>query len=350
MKIGKMKLQNVEMMITPVSDYDILLSMDDLTRMGPVLGCQKNGIYFPKYKVRVHCNGNSTHQRSAMKMAQEIPDFPVMFPEIFVKELPEDMPPVRKILHRSTLKDPMKLLKTPTFKAPHALMPKFKAWIEKQLRVGILERSPVSGGASMFLEAKPDGRICPLVHLRFRNDNTVADHSQIPNQETILQAVARGKYRSKINLSDAYFQTRVHPDNVKYNTIRTPFGGFTSQVMMQGDMDAPATFVRVMENLFHDELGQFIWIYIDDIFIFSDSFEKHLEYVKHACRKLKENKFYANPKKSIFFAAKLDILGHMIEDKGIQPAPEKIRCIMDWTRPNNQKELQKFNGIVNYIS
>ena len=99
----------------------------------------------------------------------------------------------------------------------------------------------------MFLEAKPDGRIHPLVDPRSRNDNTVADHSQIPNQQTILQAVARGKYRSKIDLSDAYFQTRVHLDQIKYNTIKTPFGGFTSQVMMQGDMNAPATFVRVMD-------------------------------------------------------------------------------------------------------
>ena len=128
------------------------------------------------------------------------------------------------------------------------------------------------------------------------------------------------------------------------------FGGFTSQVMIQGDMNAPATFVRVMEDPFHDELGKFILIYIDDIFIFSDSFEKHIEHVEHACRKLSDNRFYANPKKSVFFAAKLDILGHMIDDKGIHLAPEKIRSIMDWTRPNNQKELQKFNGMVNYIS
>ena len=73
----------------------------------------------------------------------------------------------------------------------------------------------------MFLEAKPDSRIRPLVDLRFRNDNAVADHSQILNQQTILNAVAKGKYRSKIDLSDAYFPTRVHLDNVKYNTIKT---------------------------------------------------------------------------------------------------------------------------------
>ena len=328
-EIRKLKVRNVEMMITPVSDYDILLSMDDLTRMGAVIDCQKNSIYFPKYKVRVHCNGNSAYQRSAITKAQEAPDFLAMFREVFVKELPQDMPPVRKILHRITLKDPMKLLKTPTIKAPQALMPKFKAWIDKQRRAGILQRNPILGGASMFLEAKPDGRICPLVDLCFGNDNTVAEHSQIPNQQTILHAVAKGEYRSKIDLSDTYFQTRVHPDDVKYNTIKTSFGGFTSQVMMQGDMNAPATFIRVMEDLFHDELGKFIWIYIDDIFIFSNSFEEHIEHVQHACKKLKEHKFYANPKKSAFCAAKLDILGHMIDDKGIHPAPENIRNIMD---------------------
>ena len=202
----------------------------------------------------------------------------------------------------------------------------------------------------MFLEAKPDGRIRTLVDLRFRNENSIADHSQIPNQQTILHTVARGKYPSKIDLSDACFQTRVDPNDVKYNTIKTLYGGFTSQVMMEGDMNAPATLVRVMEALYHDELGKFIWIYIDDIFIFSNTFEEHIEQVKHTCRKLKDHKFYANPKKSVCFAAKLNILGHMIDDKDLHPAPEKIRNIMDWTRPNDQKELQRFNGMVNYIS
>ena len=117
-EIAKMKVRNVKRMITPVSDYDILLSMDDATRMGAVLDCPKNCISFPMYKIRVHCDGNSAHQRLAMTSAQEVPDFPAMFPEAFVKELPEDLPPVRKMLHRIILKDPTNLLKTPTFKAP----------------------------------------------------------------------------------------------------------------------------------------------------------------------------------------------------------------------------------------
>ena len=40
----------------------------------------------------------------------------------------------------------------------------------------------------------------------------------------------------------------------------------------------------------------------------------------------------------------------MIDDDGIHPAPEKVQSIMDWTRPESQKELQRFNEMVNYIS
>ena len=60
-EIGKMKVRNVEMMITPVLDYDILLSMDDLTRMGAVINSQKNRIYFPNYKVRASAKKSSLH-------------------------------------------------------------------------------------------------------------------------------------------------------------------------------------------------------------------------------------------------------------------------------------------------
>ena len=67
------------------------------------------------------------------------------------------------------------------------------------------------------MEAKSDDRIRPLVDLDFRNDNTQADHTQIPEHNTILNRVARGRFRSKIDLSDAYIKTRVHPDDVKYN-------------------------------------------------------------------------------------------------------------------------------------
>jgi len=98
--------------------------MDDLLRLGAVIDCQKNSIYFPKYKVRVTCDGKSRESRSAMTKPQEVPDFLAMFPLVFVKEVPQELPPVRRMMHRISLMDLTKLLKTPTFKSPQALMTK----------------------------------------------------------------------------------------------------------------------------------------------------------------------------------------------------------------------------------
>jgi len=119
---------------------------------------------------------------------------------------------------------------------------------------------------------------------------------------------------------------------------------------MQGDMNALATFVRVIEDLFHKELGEYVWVYIDDIFIFCNTFKDHIQHVIAVCNKLRKGGFYANSKKSMFFAESLEILGHMIDEDGLHPAPEKIRSILDWTRPKNQKELELFKEMVNNIS
>jgi len=111
-------------LVTPVSDYDILSSMDDLIRLGAVIDCQKYTIYFSKYKVRVTCDGQSRESRSGITKPQEVPELLAILPKVFVKEVREELPPVREIMHRISLIDPSKLLKTSIFKAPQALMRK----------------------------------------------------------------------------------------------------------------------------------------------------------------------------------------------------------------------------------
>src|SRR5205085_911062 len=202
----------------------------------------------------------------------------------------------------------------------------------------------------MFVQERKDGRIRPLVDLRNRNENTIKDNSPISNQQVILASIGRAKYRSKIDLSDAYFQTRVHPKEERFNTIKTPFSAFACRIILQGDTNEPATFMQVMEDTLSDYLGEFVWVYLDDILIFSNTPEDHIKHVDLVCKKLKEVQLFATLKKSIFFADRLEILGHIIDDNGVQPMPEKIRKISDWTIPKNMKELEQFLGIVNYMS
>jgi len=68
--------------------------------------------------------------------------------------------------------------------------------------------------------------------------------------------------------------------------------------MLQGDMNAPGTFMRIMSDLMRDFLGNFILVYIDNILIFSDTAKDHLKHISAICNKLKEVQFYATRKKS----------------------------------------------------
>jgi len=120
--------------------------------------------------------------------------------------------------------------------------------------------------------------------------------------------------------------------------------------MLQGAMNAPGTFMRIMSVLFADYLGQFMWVYIDDILIYSDTEQDHLRHIAMVCDKLKEAQFYASRKKSEFFAASMAVLGHIIDDQGLRASPEKIARIEAWATPKNKKQLREFLGVVNYIS
>jgi len=88
----------------------------------------------------------------------------------------------------------------------------------------------------------------PLVNLTARNKITIKNDETIPNQRMMLNSLQRAKYRNNIDLSDAYFQTRVERRDVDKNGFKSPFGCFVSQVMLQGDMNAAGTLMRIMSD------------------------------------------------------------------------------------------------------
>lgn len=70
----------------------------------------------------------------------------------------------------------------------------------------------------------------------------------------ILNSLGRAGSLSKIALSDAYFQTRVDPKDINKNGLKSLFGCFISKVMLEEDMNAPGTFMRIMSDLFANYL------------------------------------------------------------------------------------------------
>jgi len=166
----------------------------------------------------------------------------------------------------------------------------------------------------------------------------------------IREDVARGRYRSKIDLADAYEQVRVEPRDVPKTLFATIMGTYHSNVVQQGDCNAPATFQRLMTSIFRNAIGKFLHVYLDDIFIYSDTIEEHERYLSIVFKRLKNNHLYLKWKKCELYSKEIECLGHKIDDKGIHPDMDKIDNIHKWRTPRNYNDVQRFVGLVNYVS
>ena len=113
-----------------------------------------------------------------------------------------------------------------------------------------------------------------------------------------------------------------------------------------GDYNSPSTFQRLMTVTFQDYIRTFIPIYLDNIFIFSNSLEEHIEHIIFALLQLREAHFFLFKSKVDLFSNNVDCLGHVIDDKGIHAESDKMGRIQEWRIPQNYNEAQKFLGLV----
>ena len=100
-------------------------------------------------------------------------------------------------------------------------------------------------------------------------------------------------------MSDAYEQVRVEPSDIWKTVFSTVYGTFVSHTMQQGDCNAPATFQRLMTIIFRDFIGKFIHVYLDDIFVFSDSIEDHEKHLGLVFDKLRKAQYISRRANSI---------------------------------------------------
>jgi hypothetical protein len=105
--------------------------------------------------------------------------------------------------------------------------------INRYLRAGWWGRN-VPHASPLLCIPKKDGRLCAVVDCHARNLNTMKDLTPFPNQDMIRNDVTRAPFRTKLDMSDAYEQVQVEPEDVKNTTFLTILGTFLSNVVQQG--------------------------------------------------------------------------------------------------------------------
>jgi hypothetical protein len=267
-----------------------------------------------------------------------------------VNGVPEERSPFRVVNHEINLIDDNKVYKYHLPRCPQSLRDELLEKIQRYLRAGWWEAVQVPYAAPLLCIPKKDGHLRTALDARQRNDNTVRDVTPLPDQELIREDVARAKYRSKIDLSDAYEQVRLKPEDVPKTVFATIFGTFVSHTMQIGDCNAPATFQRLMTTIFQPYIGRSMHVYLDDLFIFSNTIEEHERHLHEVFETLRENRLYLKWKKCELYVESVDCLGHVIDERGIHVVKDKVDSIRSWRVPQNFNDVQKFVGLVNYLA
>jgi hypothetical protein len=149
---------------------------------------------------------------------------------------------------------------------------------------------------------------------------------------------------------DAYEQIRVIPEHVNQTAMTTPNGNMVSHVLQQGDCNVPVTYQALMNHLFGEYLGKQMDVYLDDIIIYLDLLQEHVEYIKTVLKVLDWEKLYLSQKKIQFLCGDVKILGCIMGDDGIQIDPEKVDSVMNWKTPTNHDLCRGFIGSVGYLA
>ena len=126
-------------------------------------------------------------------------------------------------------------------------------------------------------------------------------------------------------------------------------GSFKPTVMFFGLTNLPATFQAMMNELLRDliNIGK-VAAFIDDVIVGTEDEEEHNELVAEIVKRLNENNLYVKLEKCKWKVREVELLGVVIEPKGIKMKEEKIKGVLDWPIPKCVKNVQKFLGLVNY--
>ena len=226
-----------------------------------------------------------------------------------------------------------------------------QAEVDRMLAEGIIEPSESPWSSCPVIVPKSNGKHRFCTDFRLVNQVTKRDAYPIPHMDNIFDKLRSARYISTLDLSQAYHQIPLEAKSREVTAFTIPGRGLMQFTRMPyGLTNAPATFQRIMDNLIRPEWSPHVFAYLDDIVIVTESFDKHIKWLKIVLEALKKGNLQVNKNKSKFCVSEVKYLGYVVDANGLHADPDKIKPIAEYPAPTNLRQLRRFLGMMGWYS
>ena len=217
-------------------------------------------------------------------------------------------------------------------------------------KLGIIERvdpgQANNWSSALHFAVKEGGALRPVGDYRLLNQKTILDLYPLPELKSFTSQIAGSRIFSKVDLAKAFHQILIDKRDRHKTAITTQWGMFNFRRLSMGLQNSAQSFQRLVDTALKDVPNTFC--YLDDILVFNDSEESHLQTLNEVFKRLDKFGLSLNLAKCEFGKSSLNYLGFTVDSSGIRPIEKKVSALKDFPTPSSQKQLLAFLGALNY--
>lgn len=332
MQIGALHKENIEFLVISSPNHTLILGMPWLRKHNPQVSWNLGQIKQWGPKCRNQCitpvNPVHTNNQSSEISKVSISDLPKEYADLteaFSKVKATQLPPHRPIDMAIELIPGVTLPKVHVYPLSQTESEAMKTYIKEELDKGFIRSSTSPASAGFFFVKKKDGSLRPCIDYRALNDITVKFRYPLPLVPAALEQLRQAKYFTKLDLRSRYNLIRIKEGDEWKTAFSTTSGHYEYLVKPFGLSNCPSVFQSFINDVFRDMLNKWVIVYIDDILIFSRSYEEHVQHVRAVLKRLIQCQLYAKAEKCEFHQTVTAFLGYIISQEGVAMDDSKVK-------------------------
>ena len=267
------------------------------------------------------------------------------YPYVF-EEKPGRLP----VTYRIKLNPDIPSVIKPARRLPHGMVNQVKSQLNQMVTDGIIAKvtEPTEWVSQMVAAKKKNTdqlRIC--IDPRDLNKALMRPHHPLKTVDEVASTIPGATVFSILDAKSAFWHIPLDDKSSYYTTLATPFGRYRYLRMPYGLTSGSEVYQQAIEQLLE---GTPCKVIVDDIFIPGTNLADHDSNLKCVLNRIREINLHLNPDKCKFRVTKVKYVGNVFTSHGLLPDPEKVSAITNFTTPKSMNDVQRFLGMINYVS